>query len=326
MRQNREIARANSVQSLRIRTLESDVSRLLAENISLRERIITLDQEVEKFNSVPFLGDGVDEVKGKLAAKLEELGTLVTELGSLPKIMKKPPASVEQPEDGERQTTLDRPTRRRAMALFDGDGFDDGRLPVIMEDKYYPRKTLEYVYDPLYLCLCLINNLYSSQEVRDVLQENFDAESPDIGPPPIAHFDTLDSTSPNLEEAFKRSRILDDEIHDTSELPPNLETRKKKRDVLFLTDDDWKTDEEPRSEFLKPGSKRKLSVRDDEERMPQSLDEFDDFQYNLPTTKPREETTKVKLEHAPRISAAKAKGSPLKGEETAVRKPLGQST
>lgn len=128
------------MQSLRIRTLEADVSRLLAENISLRERIITLDQEAEKFNSVPFLGDGVDEVKGKLAAKLEELGTLVGELGTLPQIMKRPPTSTAQPEAGE-QTSLERPNPPR-RTLF-GDGYEDGRLPVIVEDKYYPRKTLE---------------------------------------------------------------------------------------------------------------------------------------------------------------------------------------
>lgn len=141
VRQNREIARANSVQSLRIRTLEADVSRLLAENISLRERIITLDQEVEKFNSVPFLGDGVNEVKGKLAAKLEELGSLVGELGTLPQIMKKPPTSTAQSETGE-HTSLERPNPPR-RPLFGTDGYDDGRLPVILEDKYYPRRTLE---------------------------------------------------------------------------------------------------------------------------------------------------------------------------------------
>lgn len=142
VRQNREIARANSVQSLRIRTLEADVSRLLAENISLRERIINLDQEVEKSNSVPFLGDGVNEVKGKLAAKLGELNTLVGELGSLPQIMKKSPTSIAQPEARE-HTSLERPDPPQRRQLFGGDGYDDGRLPAILEDKYYPRKTLE---------------------------------------------------------------------------------------------------------------------------------------------------------------------------------------
>lgn len=129
------------MQSLRIRTLESDVSRLLAENISLRERIITLDQEVEKSNSVPFIGDGVNEVKGKLAAKLEELGSLVGELGTLPQVMKRPPTSTVQPETSE-HTSLERPNPPR-QPLFGAEGYDDGRLPVILEDKYYPRRTLE---------------------------------------------------------------------------------------------------------------------------------------------------------------------------------------
>lgn len=132
------------MQSLRIRTLEADVSRLLAENIALRERVITLDHEVEKSNTIPYLGDGVSEVKWKLAAKLEELGTLVSELGTLPQVMKKPPAFT-APTDAGEHTSLERPNPPRPP-LFGANGYDDGRLPVILEDKYYPRRTLEYVY------------------------------------------------------------------------------------------------------------------------------------------------------------------------------------
>jgi hypothetical protein len=62
VRQNREIARVNSIQSLRIRTLESDVSNLLAENVSLREQVIMLSQELERFESAKSLHDGVTQV------------------------------------------------------------------------------------------------------------------------------------------------------------------------------------------------------------------------------------------------------------------------
>ncbi|KAK2753944.1 hypothetical protein FQN54_007303 [Arachnomyces sp. PD_36] len=303
VRQNREIARANSVQSLRIRTLEADVSRLLAENISLRERIITLDQEVEKFNSVPFLGDGVNEVKGKLAAKLEELNTLVGELGSLPQIMKKPPTSIPPPETDE-HTSLERPNPPPRRQLFGGDGYDDGRLPAILEDKYYPRKTLD------------------AQEIQDVLEDNFDeSQSPDIGPPPIVHFDEFDSNSPSFEEQFK-SNTFEDDICDPSDLPPNLETRKKKRDVLFRSDD-WGAGESPRSDFLKAGSKRKLSVRDDDEPAPQTLDEPDDFQYNLSADKPRDEIRRVRINNGSRPTVAKTDSNAIQGSGVTARKPLG---
>lgn len=62
VRQNREIARVNSIQSLRIRTLESDVSNLLAENVSLREQVIMLSQELERIESAKSLHDGVSQV------------------------------------------------------------------------------------------------------------------------------------------------------------------------------------------------------------------------------------------------------------------------
>jgi hypothetical protein len=62
VRQNREIARVNSIQSLRIRTLESDVSNLLAENVSLREQVIMLSQELERVESAKSLHDGVTQV------------------------------------------------------------------------------------------------------------------------------------------------------------------------------------------------------------------------------------------------------------------------
>lgn len=104
-----------------------------------------------------------------------------------------------------------------------------------------------------------------------------------------------------------------------------METRKKKKDVLFMNDDDWKVHEAPRSDFLKAGSKRKLSVRDDDERIPERFNESDDFQYNLPTEKPREEVRKVKLDHAPRTTGVKSKTNARQGEEITARKPLGPS-
>ena len=46
IRQNRELAKNNSSQSLRIRSLEVEVSKLLADNLDLREHILGLENEL----------------------------------------------------------------------------------------------------------------------------------------------------------------------------------------------------------------------------------------------------------------------------------------
>src|SRR2546421_7443136 len=84
IRQNREIARVNSTQSLRIRNLEAEISRLLAENISLREQAINGAQEAERWRSSHKLITEVGQLKDKLESRLSEVSALVTELGSLP--------------------------------------------------------------------------------------------------------------------------------------------------------------------------------------------------------------------------------------------------
>lgn len=143
VRQNREIARINSIQSLRIRSLESEISHLLSENVSLREQLISLSQEVERLGSAKVLQDGVHDVKAKLDAKLAELGSLVTDLGSLPRKFH------ESCDAKSKSTSPRRPGRPspgfgpRTINIQSQLNVDDGRLPAILEDKYYPRETLE---------------------------------------------------------------------------------------------------------------------------------------------------------------------------------------
>lgn len=135
MRQNREIARANSVQSLRIQTLESEVSRLLRENASLRQQVISLRNDVEKYEAAKLLEDGVYDFREKLDIKLAEIGSLVAELGRLPR---KAGRVCQSTAGTERQNS----GRHRRIVLDTAEEY--GRLPVILEDKYFPRKTLEY--------------------------------------------------------------------------------------------------------------------------------------------------------------------------------------
>lgn len=137
--------RANSTQSVRIRNLECEVSRLLGENVSLREQIIKLHYEAEKNTSKAML-ESVDTVKGKLEAKLLELGGLVRELGEVEKTVES--QRVRRRKSINRSSPKRSPDQRNwknTLSLSEAVGGADGRLPPIAEDKYYPRRTMEYV-------------------------------------------------------------------------------------------------------------------------------------------------------------------------------------
>ena len=140
---NSDQERVNSTQSIRIRNLESEVSRLLSENVSLREQIIKLHHEAETSAELVVL-ESVNNVKGNLEAKLSELGRLVQELGNVQK-------NVDGQRKQRRKSILrDSPKRspdqknwKNALTLSEVTGGADGRLPPILEDKYYPRRTME---------------------------------------------------------------------------------------------------------------------------------------------------------------------------------------
>lgn len=158
--------RANSTQSLRIRTLEGEVSRLLAENVSLREQIIHLHYEVESYANArqeqqreQIDTGAIDALRENLEAKLREVGDLLSSgLGQIRQdavrvsACQAKVARQKRRSTGTATTALKRsPDQRQwknTLTLSDvanGGEADDGRLPVILEDKYYPRETLEYV-------------------------------------------------------------------------------------------------------------------------------------------------------------------------------------
>lgn len=123
----------NSLQSLRIRSLESEVSHLLSENVLLRKQVINLTQETERLEGVKSLHDGIYDIKSKLDAKLAEISSLATDLGSLPRKVNKV-----CDEQSDRPKVVESRPRNE-----DSVGYNDGRLPAIVEDKFYPRHTLE---------------------------------------------------------------------------------------------------------------------------------------------------------------------------------------
>lgn len=137
--------RANSTQSLRIRNLESEVTRLLSENVSLREQVIKLHHEAEKVTGRAVL-EGIGTVKSKLEAKLAEFGGLVQELENVQKNIDSQRGQRRSMNRRSPKRSPDQKNWKNTLTLSEVTGGTDGRLPPIVEDKYYPRRTMEYVF------------------------------------------------------------------------------------------------------------------------------------------------------------------------------------
>ncbi|KAG0652889.1 Shugoshin [Hyphodiscus hymeniophilus] len=269
MRQNRDIARANSTQSLRIRNLENETSRLLAENLGLREQILQLQNELEN-GKAQRIADHTCAIKSQLEAKLLEIGTLITGLGDGP-VAKK---------SSRREGKITSPTKspgqrnwKNMCTLSEAVEGQEGRLPPILENKSYPRRTLEL------------------QELAEMVTENAldTTDSPEIGPPPVSQFVDEDPVKIDLPTRPKRH-----EPEELSSLDPTLsvsiEQRRKRRDSSVSSDSRRSSNVDPGTKetatSLKTGAKRKLSVRDDEEQTSvakPAVDNLDEFNFTRVT-------------------------------------------
>ena len=270
IRQNREIARVNSTQSLRIRNLETEISRLLGENISLREQAINSAQEAERWRSSHNLIKEVVHLKDKLESRLSEVSALVTELGSLPEKAGRRSSHRRRsgiPEPVRSPDEKDWKNRQTIGGVIAGEReLQEGRLPPIHEDKYYPRRTLE------------------GHEIQQLVGEDAEAsESPDLGPPPVAHFDVPDPIKFEPRRPLADNRTLPIDEEEVMVDSTNLETRRKRRvssllrKVSDLQEDpsNAMTESQDFANSLKPGSKRKLGAREEDEKAePKSSDDF----------------------------------------------------
>jgi len=144
MRQNRDIARANSTQSLRIRNLENEVSRLLAENLGLREQILRLTGELEN-GRAQRIANHTGVVKSQLEVKLLELSQLITGLGDELAPTKKSPRTGKITRSSPSRSPDQKNWKNMCTLSEAVGGGQDGRLPPILENKSYPRRTLEYL-------------------------------------------------------------------------------------------------------------------------------------------------------------------------------------
>jgi hypothetical protein len=129
--------RTNSQQSIRIRSLENDCSRLLAENLSLREQVLQLQNTLESQPSRPSF-ENIDAVKSKLEAKMQELGGLVAELGQMKK-------ADHRSRRKSQLATRRMPEERQWRSGLGLQEVQNQMLPTITEDKFFPRRTMGYV-------------------------------------------------------------------------------------------------------------------------------------------------------------------------------------
>ena len=258
----------------------------------LREKVISLEHELEHRPKREALED-LGEVKDKLEAKLAELGGLVFELGRAQKSAIVTSASSRRQSRGKSpKRSPDQRIWRNALTLSEVTGGQDRRLPPIVEDKYYPRRTLEY--DTVCLTLQAWLMIDSSEELLGILNVQGDsADSPDLGPPPIAHFDDGDPVK--QDGGYEVSLESNSSDLGSSLAFTNLETRRKRKETTFSkeaaadTTSSIPTSLEDTStpigtissQPLKLGAKRKLSVRDDEEHNHASATAVkDDFRFN----------------------------------------------
>lgn len=108
-------------------------------------------------------------------------------------------------------------------------------------------------------------------------------DSPDLGPPPIAHFDEGDPIKFDHNQiALSRKNASPNSEEEHPPLPANLETRKKRRESAHHLETSRSVATDTTSttgQALKTGAKRKLNTRDDDD-LAEKFQEKDAFHFN----------------------------------------------
>ncbi|KAF0316552.1 shugoshin c terminal domain-containing protein [Colletotrichum asianum] len=187
LRQNRDLAKANAVHLLRIRTIEADFARSLSDNLRLESRIIELEKELED-NNARRIADHALDIRSRLEAQLSECMSVLSSLGQEPPTKRH--ASPRGRRSSRASLPLQSPPRRRPprelMRETGARAPEDDKLPTIAENKSYPRATLDR---EQILALC--------SEAADTTDTT---DSPELGPPPVSRFvdgETVDIGSPS---------------------------------------------------------------------------------------------------------------------------------
>ncbi|KAL2755125.1 hypothetical protein ACRALDRAFT_1082666 [Sodiomyces alcalophilus JCM 7366] len=188
LRQNRDLAKANSVHLTRIRALEAQNAQLLSEKLELCGRVIELEKKAED-NEARRVADHALDIRAKLEAQLLDCITVLGELGNEPP--RKRHASPRDRRTSSSHTVLFRsspPQKRPRESAMDAElrALQEGRLPPIQEYKSYPRRTMDR---EEILALCL--------EAADT------TDSPELGPPPTSRFVDNEAGESQLQSPTK---------------------------------------------------------------------------------------------------------------------------
>ncbi|EGP83049.1 unnamed protein product [Zymoseptoria tritici ST99CH_1E4] len=258
IRQNRELAKNNSAQSLKIRSLELEISRLLSNNLELRERVLGLENELQGARRQAS-NAAIRRVKADLRSKLAELSGMVEELeddGTSDITFEREVVEKERILSPSRQQYRERQPLAELMR--------ETQMPTIAEDKTFSRQTLD-------------NESIRAIRLSD---QSAGSGSPDIGPPPVAHFEFNSQESEPKE--VSPPPIVDEDLLPTV----NLETRRKRKDSTskvdmrrssILAQSPVKPAGDVAPLILRTGAKRKLADRDtsaDRTVKPPSQDDF----------------------------------------------------
>jgi hypothetical protein len=260
IRQNRELAKNNSTQSLRIRSLEIEVSRLLQTNLELREELLRArnsEHDARRQSTT----EGVRGFKEEMMAKLRELSGIVEGIEE----DKQQRADESQDREERRMSVLSQMEFRERQPL--AELMRDCQMPTIDEDKIHQRRTLE------------------PAEIKAIrLSDGSSNGSPDLGPPPIARFECQEPIkfdARNVEEAQEDESPAESEPElerksQDEDLPAsmsvNLETRRKRKDSqpklelrrhsILPPPSPSTAESEVTAPTLRTGAKRKLADRD----------------------------------------------------------------
>ncbi|EZF29896.1 hypothetical protein H109_03508 [Trichophyton interdigitale MR816] len=268
IRQNREIARANSVQSIRIRTLEAEVSHLLAENITLREGIIAANNELEQYRTGSHFEKRLNSLRERFESGLGELTALVKDLNKLPSQSCENNAPAPKENQPQKEAETKRITPRNLLRLSEDNGLlDDGNcLPAIPEDKAYAPEVDEPEEEEMPQMDGVIGQVQFMDNVEVPVKE------PDV-----------DALSNEQEEPPMPCPTNDNSVADVLRKVRPINTRPKRRDsslvetLISKKDVDTGNDEAVSSIA---GSKRKFDSHESE-NLPQAKQQKDEFPYTL---------------------------------------------
>ncbi|KAI0187214.1 hypothetical protein EV127DRAFT_437056 [Xylaria flabelliformis] len=331
LRQNRDIARTNSTQSLKIRNLENECARLLSENLQLRSEVLRLKTDLEGSQDRR-VADHALQIKEKMEAQLVEWGAMLASLGHEPIPKNRSPRALKKARiqrdsiGGTRITDWRRRETMSSMQDLEAAALQEGRLPPLWENKTYPRETLNQA-EILALCS-------EAEESTD---------SPDLGPPPVSRFvdeDPVKFDLPTLTKLLKPAlgESENNSLEDTCRMPVLLSSspakstgmqdiirEEPKHQQIKSADEATKTATESDSQAATQAAKANLKrkIREDEKE-------------NVPFTRPQLAGTATKSQpekatsEKPKPTNRTMKELPLhkkdtreKSLNTTQRKPLG---